>query len=755
MNLSAYVAQPVVLLCGRGVLAALFVLPVAAVWGFCLMTRTGRPATGADGSRADGANAGAEINPYWRVCLMATAAGALGVVGWVATRVGPDRVIVVAAWLVGGLACLRWLRVESIARGRLARVAIAAGVSGCAVLSLWHGNYNPSWSAKTLFTTTVFVAHRNGVERNLLPVLDDGRNVAVVEGARGTLTVWKHGGRQWQVRENGIPKGMVSADPRVFPQFAPEMLQAAVPLILHQKPQRLMLLGLGSGVSLSTGLSFPIKHVVCVEPDRALHGVVRHIAGGVAGGLLDDDRLTLVEADPLLASARRGETFDVFVSSPDHCSLIRAQGCFTPDFYRRASGLLAADGIFCQRMQFIDLGPEPLRVVTRTLQAAFRDVLAMEVAPGEILFLATNGKQGLVRPELIHRVQAEHVRKLLAQLGLDWSVLLNLAACHQQELVKFAVETGSRPNTASRGLLPFSLPRDVVRWGAKLQEVQKALGPRSGRLVDWMGEEVASSDLVRRLAEVKGQQNLMVKYADQYWAYRASVRDQVTSRPRSEIRQVSHEEPSRSMHPDDRRRVRYFSALGRAVKTRSIEDIRYLAEFESPYDPLLSYFVHQEVAELYARAEPRDYEQELGHRLYSVYYSSPQNQSVRSVIETLRLLREHPETTPDATQRWDDMNALLQVLQMRWDARAGVNPTNPQIVLGEIDASILAIQKTCDTLDTLAAEAGIDAGYWSCRRRAVEKMLVRPLQGYREQILPHHHRAKLRQHQKKEEAGSA
>src|SRR5204862_123489 len=111
-------------------------------------------------------------------------------------------------------------------------------------------------SARLLFNARPAYAYHNGFGAELLMALDEGRHVATVAGQRGIHTVWRFGGHQLQIRENGIPRGVVSTDAEVFPRFIPETLQAALPLVLHGKAERLLLLGLGGGESLTAALSF-------------------------------------------------------------------------------------------------------------------------------------------------------------------------------------------------------------------------------------------------------------------------------------------------------------------------------------------------------------------------------------------------------------------------------------------------------------------------------------------------------------------
>lgn len=729
--LTAHVSSPGLLLAARGMIIAISLFPIGLAAAAC--------------STAVNANSGAASSASYMMKWLCPLFGYWLAAAWLVPQLGMVVAVTICTWLCLTAAAVAWLRRADLPQQRLSQATIAVAVALVAAAPIFSSSYRPDAAAKTLFNTRVFMAYRSGIKPALLTALDEGRMIDIAEGSRGTLTVWKYGVHQLHLRENGMPKGAISSDPALFPQFAPELLQAALPLTLHERPERMLVLGLGSGEALSAGLLFPLQQIVCIEDDAALIRLVRDVLRRESpGDPFDDDRLKIKHGDPVLTAGLGQGKFDVVVSVPDQPALGRTQASLCREYYLRAAQSLAADGVFCQRLQYIDLGPGPVRVLTQTLRSVFADLMAIEVAPGEMLLLATNSKQGLLRPKLVSRLQRMHVRQALAEVGLDWSVLLNLAALNSSSLEQFAAGTALSVNTAATGRLACELPREVARWSAKLDEMQVATANKAGRILNWLPEEETGPDIVRRLAEIKGQQELMTQYADQYWAYRASVRNQLTNNQRSPIRQVSLKSESERVHPEDRRRLNYFSALGRAVKSGTADDIRLITEFETPYDPLLSYFLHREVAELFSQSKERPPAEELRHRLHSTYFTSPRDGSVKNVVDALNLVQEHPEAEPDATRRWDTLNALLQSLQFRWEARIGVRPKEGQSVVNDIDQTIAAAERTFAVMDSLTAEAGLPAEQWSARKAVFGKSLIRPLQAYRADVLPHVLRSKVK-----------
>ena len=660
--------------------------------------------------------------------------------------------LIAGSWLLLAVAVWHcWRGLGSMSRLDANRWLTAA--VGCVVVAspCWRGNYDPARSARLLFDTTVFQARRSGLPAELLPCLDEGRYESVSEGERSTFSIWRRHSVTEAIRESGILKSIISTDPRIVPHYAPEMLHAILPMVLHERPFRVLLLGLGGGNQLTACLAFPAQEVVCVEPDRQVLEIVKaHSPAWDVADPLRDERLRLYIAEPACAVVSCGsEPFDVIIGNPDAPSLMQAAPCWTIEYLRRVSKRLSEQGIFCQRFQSFDCAVESVQVITRTFQEAFRQVVLFEPAPGEMLFVATNAPQGLLRPGLTDRLQAPHVQSLLAETGADWSELADVATYPHQALLEIADSEKTPTNTIHNGALAFGMPFEVMRWGAKRREVMSLLSSCGQSLHSLLGEDGNTPEIERRLNEIAIRHELQMQHPDQYWLYRKKVKEQLTEHGRSTIRLVSGESPRRERHWEDQQRLDYFETLDEASREPTPARLEALAAFSRTTDPLLSHFVHHEAAAIWARAPHRDVEKELTHRLHAIYFASSTDRSLRDVIAALELLCEHPDAAPDPIQRWDHFNSLLQTLAIRWQNRRAVPPTSTRVVLNDIDQSVLVLQTSFQVMDSLTEEAGVPAEVWEGRRQWVERVLVRPLRTYRSRILPHHDKER-----KKEQVGT-
>lgn len=616
------------------------------------------------------------------------------------------------------------------------RLAFTAACAAVACLSgLWSDRFDTALPARILFSAESFAAYRDGTRIDLLPHLDEARLISVHPARDGIWTVWKRHGGQVQLRENGIPRYTTSVDLTVSPHASAELLPAVVPLVLHPQARHVLLTGIGGTATLSSCLAFPVQSVTCTETDPALLQIARDVLAPTdTSNTLDDPRLALSHVDSSLLLAAGGPTYDVIIDTDGQAALTGAASRFTTEHYTRIARRLAPGGIFCQRFQHYDFGPQPIRDLAATLQTAFPRVILIEASPGELLLLGLDSDAPF-DTALTDRASAPHVRRVLSQAGWDWSVLLALPVVDVAAVEPPLVDAGARPNAAASGRFAFAMPQEMMRWAPKLDESHKLLTGYNARIVDWLGDDPAAIDVNHRLADVNEQYRVVSEHPDLFWAYRQSLKRRLQDRPRTAIIQVAHEGLKRKLHPEDQRRKDFLLALSAAATQEhpSPSAIAEVAQFVDPYDPLVSYFTHHEAAYLWSRAETPDPAAELAHRLHTVYFGPGYDCSVRNITAALELIVAHPAAMSGADDRWDHINALLETLRQRWEIRTHTGGAR-QFTAADAEESLNAAKRAIDCLDEIHAEVGIDGEAWNARRDAIERRLIRPLRTYRSTV---------------------
>lgn len=708
--LSASVSQVWLLMPGRAVLAALTLLPC----GLALVLAADEWPH--------------QVRGHFAADLAQTAAASA--VGFVALRFWQVDSVSMVPWFVVAAAgvglLLVWVARPVFRPQPIATVAVCAGLM-LAGAGAWHSGYDPARSARLLFSTTAFTAYRGGMEPDELPALDDGRLVATRCNGRSIWTVWKHHGAQLQFRENGIPRHITSLDLAVCPQSSAELLPAVIPLVLHPEPRHVLLTGLGGTATLQSCLAFPVLSLTCTEPDEALVSLARDVVG--SDGESDptaDPRVRLLRVDPVLAAAANDRAYDVIIVAATQPALFSSVSGATTEYYARLAGKLRPGGVLCQRFQYVDFGAWPLRQIASALKAVFPRLMLLETAPGEVLLVAGLLDGPRVDAALAARAQSAHVRRVMSQAGWDWSVLLALAAVDTEHTS--ALDVSAAASAAADGRFAFRLAPELLRWGAKLEEIQQLLAADRSRMLDWIGAIPAAEEAAQRLADVGEQHRTISEHPEQFWSYRKTLKQRLQQRPRSVIVPVSHEGLQRRLHPEDQRRKDYLLALGRAARQAKprADAIAEVARFVEPFDPLVSYFVHHEAAYLLARSSTPDRRAELAHRLHTVYYGAGSDRSVRNVVAALRLVLDHPEATDSTAERWDHMNALLEVLRQRWAARLH-SADQSRYTAADLGETLTAAKQALERMDELYTGVSVSADAWQMRRGLLERELIRPL----------------------------
>ncbi|MEZ6045660.1 MAG: hypothetical protein R3C11_08800 [Planctomycetaceae bacterium] len=637
-------------------------------------------------------------------------------------------------WLLLILAGLQWARTWKFAYSKPVITGLCAALLLILAAPITNQMFDASRTAKYLFSSDVYASYRNGTDPQELEVLSDQRLLKQVEGASATYTVWSQNGLQQIVRADGLPQAVASLDTTLIPEHSGEILQAIFPMSLHPAPHEVLMLGIPSGVAVKSCLQFPLQQLTCVESESAVLEIARESSWRDQSPEADI-RFQLLDLPQQIALGEVGPQ-DVIISAPPMSMLERGTSYYTLEFYNQAAAALREEGIFCQRFQHFDYGSQPLCDVVATLRAAFRSVCTIQSAPGEVLLVGTNSELGLDRAGLLNRFRKPHTRHALASLGWDWAVPLEVLQLDDDAWTEILDKQPGKINTASNGRLAFSLPHEMLRWGNKGLELQALVGSHYDNMYSWIKDEDDDHQVSHRFEELKALRELQLASNGKYWIYRSTVRQRLEQKPRTVIKQVKGEGVQERLHEEDRRRLEYFESLGDAFQAAEIRPshLQEIEQFSQPYDPLVTYFSHMELAALCERKPDEYAAEEFRHLLHTIFYSSSQDKSIRNVSRAIALMVEHPEIVPEESRRADMLNAMLQVMKSRWTLRG----TTPVGSLGmsqkEVTDSLQAIELAFEEFHKFQQNEQLKAYPWAERENHLERYLVSPLRTYRSQL---------------------
>ncbi|NNJ25736.1 hypothetical protein LzC2_18100 [Planctomycetes bacterium LzC2] len=626
-------------------------------------------------------------------------------------------------------------------RSRAAFGATALAALGC--VTVW--NAPPTDAAKTLFGVLPTLARQGGVTGPTLGQLDDARELARIETDRDTVTLYRKHGTLLTVRHDGLPEAAAALQPTLAPRDTAAIMRATLPLCWVRAPNRVLLLGT-SGPSVAEAVTrFPVQQIVaCDGRGVAMDAIRKELVRGRANDPFADERFKLLPLDPNLAvrsaELRDAPRFDVVIADPPHPGTADAAAEESAAFAARLANLLTPEGIACRRVRTNDCGPEALATAAATWRTAFSEVRCVEVGRGEFALLGTNAPDGLVDGRLGVRADRPHVRRLMAECGWDWSVPLNLNVVAPDRIADLVADAA--PVTPADGRTAFALPRAMQAWDDKPTAVAAVLAPVSSQVLETAVPAVERRRVDHRLQEVIARRQLHLEYPDRPWVYRQELKKRLTKSIRSVIRQTSAG-PQTVRHPEDERRVQFVEALSAATNLSDV-NLAALETFAAPFDPMLTPALPAELARLYARRGDRPAAL-LRCLLTAVHRAPAGDRSVRGVCDALEVLKEHPEVIPDAGERYDTANGLLQVLKARWELRGRdqlVNgwPAKTGVALHDVTESLDAVNDGFAILAAAAEEAGVPDADRETRQAWLTRSLVRPLRSHRTSLQETHDR---------------
>lgn len=286
----------------------------------------------------------------------------------------------------------------------------AAGVDialGCALLAYALGLRAPRAhlvtavvlalaAVTTALATITFDPYRlaSGVFRNGEPRLDaagemryyrDGKTASV------SLFDWPDGTRALAYN------GKVDASMRFGTERGPStdvttnVLASALPLGLHDAPQRAAVIGMGSGLTSHTLLADDRVQVVeTIEIEQRIIEAARGFGERVER-VHNDPRSRIVVDDARSVLVRGGEPYDVIVSIPSNPWVAGVGMLFADEFYRFIDQRLADDGLFVQWLQLYEIDEALVGSMLTALTPHFEHTRAWMANQSDMLIVARNG----------------------------------------------------------------------------------------------------------------------------------------------------------------------------------------------------------------------------------------------------------------------------------------------------------------------------------------------------------------------------
>ena len=325
-----------------------------------------------------------------------------------------------------------------------------------------------AWLAPKLLTPALFTLALTIWARPLafVDIPEGGRIISYQEGVMAAVSVVEDAEGVSRLRINNRQQEGSSSSLLV------DARQALLPLFLHPAPQRVLFLGLGTGMTAFSAAEDPSLQVDAVELLPEVINASQHFRQVFADGV-SNPRLHLIAADARRYVRASQQAYDVIISDNFHPARSGSGALYTEEHFQAVQNRLTAEGLFCQWLPLHQLDLDTLRSIVQAFISVYpegRAILASNSLETPVLGLIGRRNNGNIDVEGLRQHLANSaLPKSPADFGIeDEFALLGSFVAGPKALAHFAghtiANTDNHPIVAYLAphitYAPDSLPRD-------------------------------------------------------------------------------------------------------------------------------------------------------------------------------------------------------------------------------------------------------------------------------------------------------
>jgi spermidine synthase len=221
--------------------------------------------------------------------------------------------------------------------------------------------------------------------------------------------------------------------------MATQTLLAHLPMMFHDDPKTIMVLGLASGITAAETLFYNLERLDVIEINHQVVAASDFFLRWNSDAL-SDPRTNLIIQDGRAHLQLTKQKYDVIISEPSNPWMAGLAALFTRDFFATAKNRLDEDGIFVQWVHSYEMDWSTFSLVGRTFAEVFPNSLlfltspsglgqdyllvglkgsrrlVLDTAKQRLSFIQKSGNVTLRDPRLLYRlIVSEDLRRLFGQ----------------------------------------------------------------------------------------------------------------------------------------------------------------------------------------------------------------------------------------------------------------------------------------------------------------------------------------------------
>lgn len=321
------------------------------------------------------------------------------------------------------------------------------------ILTFISARFIPTWN-KQILSSDIFL------KLNIFDKYEKGKILFYEEGTQATVAVVEKN-RNVSLFING--KADASTGKR---DMFTQKLLAHLPCLLHPQPQKILIIGMGSGVTLGTSLLYDIPQVDVVEIEPAVVKATKFFRTYTKNSATNPKVKIIIDdaRNYLLATENK---YDIIISEPSNLWIQGINNLFTKEFFEIAKSKLNSGGIFCQWLHTYRIKSDDLKIAAKTFSSVFNNITVWSLVSGDILLVGGDNKffdyRNILKKKLFHPAISFDLYYMKAKdiyTLIESSFLLDTG-----EVNKFA--ENSIINTDNFPTLEFSVPKSIYSAGSE------------------------------------------------------------------------------------------------------------------------------------------------------------------------------------------------------------------------------------------------------------------------------------------------
>ncbi len=233
--------------------------------------------------------------------------------------------------------------------------------------------------------------------------------------------------------------------------------QGYLPLLIHPKPEYILNIGLGTGISLAPSINFSPELVECVELSEGIITANKFFAKQ-GNYVIYNPLVNLIKSDGrnyLLLTDKKYDVITADLFSPYKAG---TGSLYTKEHYEQCKMKLRPGGIMCQWLPPHQLSPESLKIIIKTFMSVFPDTTLWLTRQSVALIGAPDG----IKIDYAAYKAHFEVNKIKNDLTVnrlnDPYEFLTCFVMGGEDLAGFA--SGSSINTDNNPIIEFNTPKD-------------------------------------------------------------------------------------------------------------------------------------------------------------------------------------------------------------------------------------------------------------------------------------------------------